>query len=116
MIKGATIIMMFYLFGATLSYLIGGVIPGSVCGMLLLFVALLLNLVKGDDVKDIVQMLTGNMSLFFIPVSVGIVAAFDLVSANWLVFLIVPVATTVLVIVVVGLLQQYLERLGKKKL
>ncbi len=107
--------MLFYLLGVVVSYLIGNLIPGSVCGMLLLFVALLLNIVNGDDIKGVVKTLTANMALFFIPVSVGIIAALDLVSENLLIFLIVPIATTIIIIVVVGLLQQYLERRDGEK-
>lgn len=114
MIKGATIIMLFYFLGSILSWIIGGILPGSVCGMLLLFMSLLAKIVKAEDVKGTVKLITSNMALFFIPVSVGIIAALDLVSTNILIFLIVPITTTVMVIITVGIIQQYLEKLRDK--
>ncbi len=84
--------------------------------MLMLFGALSTKIVKAEAVKGVVRVITGNMALFFIPVSVGIITAFDLVSANIMVFLIVPISTTIMIIVVVGLLQQYLERGSDKNI
>ncbi|MBO7318020.1 MAG: CidA/LrgA family protein, partial [Bacteroidales bacterium] len=45
-IKGICIILSFYAVGIGISHLIGGIIPGSVCGMLLLFAALCMRIVK----------------------------------------------------------------------
>ncbi len=110
MIKGVGVIMLFYLLGTIVSHLIGGFIPGSVCGMLLLFSALSLGWVKGSSVKGVAMALSDNMALFFVPVGVGVMGAYDLISDNLALFIIVPIVTTVFVTAAVGLLQQYLER------
>lgn len=64
MVKGASIIMLFYFLGECLSFLINGIVPGSVCGMVLLFLSLLLKLVKPRDVRSVSNALTQNMALF----------------------------------------------------
>lgn len=64
MVKGASIIMLFYFLGECLSFLINGIVPGSVCGMVLLFLSLLLKFVKPRDVRSVSNALTQNMALF----------------------------------------------------
>lgn len=76
MVKGASIIMLFYFLGECLSFLINGIVPGSVCGMVLLFLSLLLKFVKPRDVRSVSNALTQNMALFFVPAGVGLRASF----------------------------------------
>ena len=69
MIKGFCYIMLFYVLGEMVSLLIGRLIPGSVCGMILLFLALTLKWVRPRDVDKAASALTRNMALFFVPAS-----------------------------------------------
>ena len=65
MVKGALIIMLFYFLGQKcLSFLINGIVPGSVCGMVLLFLSLLLKLVKPRDVRSVSNALTHKYGTF----------------------------------------------------
>lgn len=43
--------MLFYVLGEMMSLLIGKLIPGSVCGMILLFIALTLKWIRPHDVE-----------------------------------------------------------------
>ena len=80
MVKGASIIMLFYFLGECLSFLINGIVPGSVCGMVLLFLSLLLKLVKPRALRSVSNELTQNMELVFVRAGVGIMASCCLVS------------------------------------
>ena len=65
-------IFLFYWIGEFLSYLMGGFVPGSVLGMLLLFLALQLKLVKVHPVDSPARGSDGPIwGLFFIPAGVG---------------------------------------------
>ena len=57
--------MLFYVLGEMMSLLIGKLIPGSVCGMILLFIALTLKWIRPHDVDKAASALTRNMALFF---------------------------------------------------
>ena len=72
MIKGFCYIMLFYVLGEMMSLLIGKLIPGSVCGMILLFIALTLKWIRPHDVDKAASALTRNMALFFVPASIGL--------------------------------------------
>lgn len=107
MIKGIFYICLFLLLGEAASFLIDRVIPGSVIGMVLLFLALRLKLVHPDDVRGVAYWLTKNMALFFVPASIGIMSAWHLISGNWFAMTLIAVLTTVIVVAVVGLIQEH---------
>ena len=112
MLPGIFIILLFYALGELFSWLIGGFIPGSVLGMVLLFVSLCLKLVKADIVRPVARFLTNNMGLFFLPAGVGIINAMDILSQYWQAVLTACAVSTVAVIITVACIQ---ERLEKKK-
>ena len=85
--QGIVWILFFYLLGCVVAALTGNFIPGSVVGMLLLFGALSLGWIRPWRMKRAAGFLLDNMMLFFIPVGVS----------------------TVLVIIVVGIVEQKLE-------
>ncbi len=113
MIKGTFIILLFLLLGEIISLAIEGYLPGNVLGMILLFVALQWKLVGADDIRKITKLLTGNMALFFVPAAVGLMASAALIAQNWLAILVSSVVSTMLVLAVVGVIQQKIGKDGK---
>lgn len=114
MIKGIFIILLFYFIGECVSYLIDGFVPGSIIGMLLLFAALYLKVVKADSVDSTADAITKNMAIFFIPSGAGLMTSFGILSKFWASIIITCSVSTILVIAVVGLLQQYMEKKNNK--
>lgn len=109
MIKGITIILLFYFLGEFIAKLINGFVPGSIIGMLLLFGCLYFKLVHAETVSGVADAFTKNMAVFFIPAGVGLMGSFGLISKFWSSILIVCTVSTALVIIVVALIQQYME-------
>jgi holin-like protein len=107
---GVFVILLMLMLGNGVSYLINGVIPGSVIGMVLLFLALISKIVKPETIRQPASYLIKHMSLFFIPAGVGLMTAWDLIAANWAAILISSLLSTIIVLAVVGLVQQKLER------
>lgn len=103
-------ILFFYFAGEFISYLIDGFIPGSVIGMILLFLALAFKKVKPANVKRISTYLTRYMGLFFIPAGVGLMTAAGILSEYWAVILTASAVSTVLVIASVAWIQQKMEK------
>ncbi len=114
MIKGIYLIMLFYFIGEIISYLIGGFIPGSVCGMILLFTSLCLRIVSPDSVRGVSRVLTQNMSLFFIPTGVGVMANYGMIAENWVALTVIAAGTTLLIIWLVGATTQFLDKRIRK--
>ena len=107
---GIFIVLLFYVLGELVGWLINGFIPGSVIGMILLFAALCLKLVKHGHIKPVAKFLCDNMALFFVPAGVGIINALDILSAYWQAVLVACAVSTVVVIIVVAFTQQWFEK------
>lgn len=114
-LKGIFIIVAFLVLGNLCSWATGHFIPGSVIGMVLLFVALLLKLVKPEEVRPVADFLTKNMSLFFVPASIGIMEQWGIISTNLFGWLAVILISTFLVLVSVGGTQSGLMSLQKRR-
>lgn len=112
MLTEAFYILLFYFIGEFISTLIDGFIPGSVIGMVLLFLGLVFKAVKPAKVRRISAVLTDNMGLFFVPAGVGLMTTFGIISQYWAVIVTASVVSTLLVIATVALIQQ---KLGKEQ-
>ena len=112
---GIFLILLFYLLGCFVAALIGNFVPGSVIGMILLFCALSLKWVRSGHVKKVSMFLLDNMMLFFIPVGVGLITSYTLLSRYMLAIIVAALVSTVLVIAVVGLVEQKLESKKRSK-
>ena len=106
-------ILFFCFVGECISQCIHGFIPGSVIGMVLLFLALAFKVVKPCHVNKISKLLTDNMGLFFLPAGVGLMTSIGVISHYWAVILISCVISTILVIASVALVQQNFEKRKK---
>lgn len=110
MLSGIFIVLSFYVAGELASRFMGGFIPGSVIGMILLFTALCLRWVKPEKIKPVAKFLCDNMALFFVPAGVGILNALDILSAYWQAILVACAVSTVIVIIAVASTQQWFEK------
>lgn len=113
-VEGVFFIFLFYFLGECISFFANGFLPGSIIGMILLFLALQLRIIKSSRVRATAQVITGNMMIFFIPAAVGLMTTFDFLSENWASFLISCIISTILVLVVVAVVQEKMEG-GKGK-
>lgn len=83
-------------------------VPGSVIGMLILFFTLVIGIVKVEWVKPGATLFIRYMILLFVPVSVGLMQHFDLLLANALPILASAVGGTLIVLVSLAWLLDYL--------
>lgn len=106
-------LLLFCLIGDIASRLLGGLIPGSIMGMILLFVALNRGWVKDEQVDQVSIFLTSTMGLFFVPAGVGLITQLEVFQQYWLVILSCVTISSILVIGTVGLMQDRWERWSK---
>lgn len=116
MVKGLFHILLFYFLGEMLSLVLGGLLPGSVLGMVLLFMALYFKIVKPINVKDAATIITKNMAVFFIPAAVGIMVYVELFSKSLMIIALAIVVSTVLTLITVALVQENFEKRRNKKI
>lgn len=109
-------ILLFSFIGEFLSMISPVAIPGSVIGMVLLFVALHFKWVKMVQVEEVGTWLTDNMAIFFVPAGVGLMTNFDILGDIWWQLLVTILVTTTLMIAFVAVIVQWLKRRTDKKI
>lgn len=109
-------IFLFSFIGEIISALIASfiAIPGSVIGMILLFLALQFNWVRVEQVDDVGTWLTDNMGIFFVPAGVGLMSNFGVLANTWWQLLIIMAVTTILMMGFVGKIVQSVKGIVKK--
>lgn len=115
MIKGLFFILLYYFLGELVSHFIGGFMPGSVIGMILLFISLLFKVLKPSYVKDAATVITKNMAVFFVPAGVGLMTYGTLVAENFIAIVGAITVSTILVIATVAITQERFEKRKAKK-
>lgn len=109
------IIMVFAFVGELLHYFIPLPIPASIYGIVLLFLALELKVVKVSDIEQTSSFLIAIMPLMFLPPAVGVIESWDLIQEAWLPYVVVTVVSTVVVMAVSGRVTQRIIRKGGRK-
>ncbi|MBU3113475.1 CidA/LrgA family protein [Clostridium lacusfryxellense] len=104
------IILIPYLIGTILQLLFNLPIPGAVIGLILLFLALQIGIVKAYMIEDVCEFLLSNMSFFFIPAGVGLMTAFGVLKGKWIPFIIIVVISTCLVWIVTAFVVKFLRK------
>ncbi|MCI9975930.1 CidA/LrgA family protein [Clostridioides difficile] len=87
-------------------------IPGSIVGMLLLFLLLQLKVLDLSSIENISGFFLDNMAIFFIPAGVSLIKSLDLIKENVLVLLLVICLSTLIVMYATGVI---VEKMIKKK-
>ncbi len=98
------IILLLYFIGEFIVFILQIKIPGSIIGMLLLLTALQLNIIKVDTIKETAAFFMNNMMIFFIPLGVGLISQWELISKQWLPIIVATILSTFIVLVCVSLL------------
>lgn len=99
--------------GNQISLITGLPIPGTVWGMVLLFVLLLSGIIKLHYVQDAADLLLRHMLFFFIPIAVGLMNWGEVFYNYGLVLAVSLIMGAVIPFLVVGTVTQYIHRRDK---
>ena len=110
--RGAVVLLACLFVGDAVSSALHLPLPGSVVGMVLLAAALRSGLLPLAWVRPAADALIRHMQLLYIPPGVGVMAYFGLIRREWLPLVAAGVVGMAAVLLVVGILQQRLERRG----
>ncbi|MGB5446408.1 MAG: CidA/LrgA family protein [Psychromonas sp.] len=108
------IILLFLSVGKLLSSFLPFVFPGSIIGLILLFLSLSFRLVKVEWIMLSGSLLLKYMAVLFIPVGVGLINYLQLIFDNWFVISFSFIFTTLLILLCVGHLYQYLNKKSER--
>ncbi|WOA50958.1 CidA/LrgA family protein [Dickeya solani] len=88
--------------GIGLSAVLPITLPGSIIGMLILFLLLSLQIIPAQWVKPGCHVLIRYMALLFVPIGVGVMQYFDLLRAQFAPVIISCAASTLVVLITVS--------------
>lgn len=103
------IIFGFSFVGDTLSNSLHLPVPGSILGMIFLFLALQFKLLKFTDVDEVGSFLINNMTILFLPAGVGIMAKWSLISDYWWQISLIILVALIVNVFVLGHLVQFIK-------
>ena len=90
-------------------------IPGSIYGLVIMFVCLITGLIKVSDVKETSRFLLDIMPCLFIPAAVGLMEQWGIIKGSLPAYVVIVLVTTVLVMGVSGKITEFLMKKGEKK-
>jgi len=109
MLFHVTLIFVCQLAGEALVLATGLPVPGPVCGMVLMFLGLVIRGRLPEELAKVGDALLGNLSLLFVPAGVGVMLHAGLIMREWLPITVALVGSTLITIAVTALV---MVRLG----
>lgn len=82
------------------------VIPGSIIGMIILFLLFQLKIIHLNKIKELSEFLLKNMAIFFIPAGVSLINSLDIIMENIVVLVISVTLSTIVVMYFTGIVVQ----------
>lgn len=108
------IIICFSFAGELLHSVLPFPIPASIYGIILLFLALELKLLKVKQIREVSTTLIISMPVMFVPPAVGLVSSWENIRENWAEYIFITFASTFVVMAAAGWTTQMVIRWRKK--
>lgn len=110
MIKEFTIIVSILAIAYMLEIGLGLPMPASIIGMLILLLLLLTKVIKLRQVERASDLLQKEITLFLIPLSIGIIESIDLFEGKFLIAIVVVAVSTAISIFTTALIMKIIMR------
>lgn len=106
--RESILLLSIYFVGEILSNLFNLPIPGSIVGMILLFVLLTSNIIKIEKIENLANFFLNHLAFFFIPACVGLMTSFASLKGSIFKIVLLCILTTIIVIAVTGITVQFI--------
>ncbi|WP_195964035.1 CidA/LrgA family protein [Clostridium cuniculi] len=106
--RESILLLSIYFLSEIISKLLNLPVPGSIIGMILLFVLLTSNIIKIEKVENLANFFLDHLAFFFIPASVGLMTSFASLKGSIFKIILLCILTTIIVISVTGLTVQFI--------
>ncbi|HFH9838102.1 TPA: CidA/LrgA family protein [Streptococcus suis] len=104
------IILIFSFLGEAISSFFHLPIPGSIIGLIFLFLALEFKVIRLRHINTVGNFLLANMTILFLPAAVGIMERFEAIKDFLLPIVLIIFGAIFLNILVIGLVVQFVKR------
>lgn len=100
------VLYLFYVVGTWIQALLGLVIPGSVIGLVLLFLCLFFNIIPEKWIASGASFMVKHLIIFFIPATAGIINYYELFMGKGIIIVIITVISSLFVLVTSGFVSE----------
>lgn len=114
-IKQFALIALMTFLGECMNHLIPLPVPASIYGMFLLFLCLQTGLIKLGQIEETADLLLNVMPIFFISPTVSLMSSIGVIRDSLVGILVICIVSTVVVMVITGLVSQAVIRHGRKE-
>ena len=104
------ILAVYYFIGVFIVELTGIIIPGSIIGLVLLWLSLYFKLLNVKFIQEGASFLLAFLTLFFIPSTVAVINYPELLTKAGVFLVIAVIMSTLLTLVITGKVSQYIEK------
>lgn len=108
------IILTVYFLGILVQLIFNLPIPGTVIGLILLFLALYFRIVKTEMIEDICETLISHMPFLFLPAGVGLLTSIGILNGKIIPFVIIITISTCVVWLVTAYVVATLRKVCSK--
>lgn len=104
------IIILFYLTGEFIVAVTGISIPGSIIGLVILWLALYFKILNVKYIQNGASFMLAFLTLFFIPSTVGVINYPELLTLSGGLFVLAVIMSTIFVLIITGKISKFIER------
>lgn len=104
------IIIIFYLVGEFIVSITGIIIPGSIIGLVLLWLALYFKILNVKYIQNGAGFMLAFLTLFFIPSTVGVINYPELLTISGGLFVLAVIISTMFALIVTGKISKIIEK------
>jgi holin-like protein len=90
-------------------------IPASIIGMLILLILLLTKIIKLKQVEGISDLLQREITLFLLPLSIGIIGSIELFEGKFLLTILIVVISTIISIFTTAIIMKFMLNKGQRQ-
>lgn len=109
------IIIVFYIVGQAIVNFTGIIIPGSIIGLVLLWLALFFKILNVKYIQKGASFLLAFLTLFFIPSTVAVINYPELLTVSGGLLIIAVIVSTLISLAVSGKVSQFIEKKEQQK-
>ena len=113
--KELAILFLIALIGEVISYALPFSFPGTIIALIILLLLLSLKVIKEDQIKQSGDFLLGNMAVFFVPATVGLIEHLEILKSTWWKILVVSFISFILVFITSGYTVLLVQKLQKRR-
>lgn len=85
-------------------------VPGNILGMLILLFLLCFKVIRPEQIENVTKFFLNHLAFFFLPASVGLLAARNQLQGQWILLLLLCIGATIATMAATGRTAQALRK------